>query len=59
MDAEFQKKCQFRSKLIGDAPLYILKLYDNGTIQFRELIDINNEEEYYISINDDGHIYLT
>jgi len=49
----------FRSKLIGDAPLYILKLYDNGTIQFRELIDINNEEEYYISIDDDGHIYLT
>jgi hypothetical protein len=49
----------FRSKLIGDPSFYILKLFDDGRVRFRELIDINSENEYIISIDRSGNIEFT
>ena len=49
----------FRSKLIGDPSFYILKLFDDGRVRFRELIDTNSDNEYRISIDELGNIEFT
>lgn len=50
------EKCTFRSKLIGEPPFYVVKLYDDH-ISLRDIYDINNCK-YYKIVFDGSNINL-
>ncbi len=41
-------KCKFRSKLLGEPPLYVLRVYEDR-IEFRNIYDTNNIQKYNLS----------
>ena len=48
----------FRSKLIGEPPLYVVKMYDNGNITCREICDKYTEKVYSIGYNEKNNLTL-
>ena len=48
----------FRSKLVGEAPLYILKLHESGSVYFRNICNRNTETEYSFSIDKENNLKI-
>ena len=48
------EKCTFRSKLIGEPPFYVIKIYSDH-INLRDIYDVDNSKSYRI-VFDSSHI---
>ena len=48
----------FRSKLLGEPPLYIVKIYKNGIITYRETCNVEGNKHYYLFLNPENNIEL-
>lgn len=48
----------FRSKLVGEVPLYILKLHETGEVYFRNICNKNIEKEYRFVIDKEDNLQI-
>lgn len=48
----------FRSKLLGEPPLYIVKVHQNGNVTYREICNVDGCKHYSLFVDKDNNVTL-